>query len=264
MNEDQTRTIGGQLSWDRDLDAPGWRVGLSATVNRKSHPKIPNYQIQNIPRDPGLTWAYEAGFGVSRTRGATTFAIDVVLQPIWSETWQEADEQVTAADGDIIEVGGRTIENDFFFTNVLLRTGLSHEFKDFGLQAGLSVRSYEYTLEQIDHVEGDFRDLNESWMEWTPTFGATVRLSDLELRYAGLITTGTGRPGTARAIEEAVGVAFGPSERFLNRARCTAYATGCFSTYASIFDPYSGSVKFAIPGHRVYIGSTIPSPHGSK
>ena len=50
VNEDKTRTVGGHLNWDRDLSAPGWRIGATATVNQKSHPKIPNYQIQNIPR----------------------------------------------------------------------------------------------------------------------------------------------------------------------------------------------------------------------
>ena len=90
-NQDQTRTWGAQVAWARNLTAPGWRVGTTATVNRKSHPKIPNYSIQNIPRDPGLTWAYEAGLGLARTKGGTTFGFDVVVQPIWSETWQEAD-----------------------------------------------------------------------------------------------------------------------------------------------------------------------------
>ena len=44
-------------------------------------------------------------------------------------------------------------------------------------------------------------------MEWSPSLGAMVRFPDLEIRYAGWFTTGTGRPsvgfsvrpGTARA-----------------------------------------------------------------
>ena len=44
-------------------------------------------------------------------------------------------------------------------------------------------------------------------MEWTPSLGATLRFPDVEVRYAGWITTGTGRPsvdfsfrsGSARA-----------------------------------------------------------------
>ena len=207
VNEDKTRTIGGHLNWDRDLSAPGWRIGATATVNQKSHPKIPNYQIQNIPRDPGTTWAYEAGFGIARTRGETTFGVDMVLQPIWSETWQEANERVITVSGTVIKPGGRTIENEFFFTNVILRTGLSHQLGNLELQAGLEMRSYDYELEQVNHIEGSFRDLEESWMEWSPTMGAVLHFSDVDLRYTGRFTTGTGRPGIAWEWEEGVRVA---------------------------------------------------------
>jgi hypothetical protein len=199
-NQDQTRTWGAQFSWARDLRAPGWRFGTTATVNRKSHPKIPNYSIQNIPRDPGLTWAYEVGFGLARTKGATTFGMDVLVQPIWSETWQEADVQTETANGGSIPVGGRTIDNEFFFTNVMLRTGVSHQMDDFGFQFGLEVRSYDYTLDQTNHVDASFRTQDETWMEWTPTLGATFHLNDVEVRYAGRITTGTGQPGVARSL----------------------------------------------------------------
>ncbi|HUP52313.1 MAG TPA: hypothetical protein VM198_07545 [Longimicrobiales bacterium] len=195
-NEDRGRTWGAHLAWDRDLSAPGWRVGASGTVNRKSHPKIPNYQIQNIPRDPGLTWAYEAAVGFARSTGATTFGLDVALQPIWSETWQEADTADVNASGGDLQVGDRSIENDFFFTNVMLRSGLAHDVGRATLQAGLEVRSYAYTLEQVDHVQESNREQDETWMEWTPTFGVALRFSELQVRYAGRVTSGTGRPGT--------------------------------------------------------------------
>jgi hypothetical protein len=195
-NEDQSRTWGAQLEWDRDLDAPGWRIGASATVNRKSHPKLPNYDIQNIPRDPGTTWAYEAAFGFARTVGPTTVAVDVALQPIWSETWQVADAQDVADSDGALGIGDRSIENDFFFTNVVLRTGVSHEVGKATFQAGLEARSYDYTLDQVNHVVSEYREQDESWMEWTPTFGVALRLSGLDVRYAARRTTGTGRPGT--------------------------------------------------------------------
>jgi hypothetical protein len=171
-------------------------VGTSVTVNRKSHPKIPNYEIQNIPRDPGTTWAYELGVGIGRARGPTWFGLDLIFQPIWSDTWQEADEDVETPDG-VIRKGGRTIENDFFFTNVLLRTGLSHQAGRATLRAGLEIRSYDVELEQRNHVEVEFREQDEAWMEWTPALGATFRFADMELRYTGRLTTGTGRPGVA-------------------------------------------------------------------
>ena len=195
-NEDQSRTWGAQLEWDRELAAPGWRIGASATVNRKAHPKIPNYDIQNIPRDPGITMAYEVAFGFARTAGPTTVGVDVLLQPIWSETWQEADAQDVADSGGTLGLGERSIENDFFFTNVVLRAGASHEVGRATFQAGLEARSYDYTLDQVNHVVTAYREQSESWMEWTPTVGVVLRFADLDVRYAARRTSGTGRPGT--------------------------------------------------------------------
>ncbi|HSG07543.1 MAG TPA: hypothetical protein VLA36_04275, partial [Longimicrobiales bacterium] len=163
----------------------------------------PNYEIQNIPRDPGTTWAYDLGVGVSRTRGPVAFGLDVELQPIWSDTWQEADDDVTTADGDLIKAGERTIENEFFFTNVILRTGFSYDVGPATVQAGVEVRSYDYQLEQRDHVAVTFRDQSEGWMEWSPSVGAAFRVGDVEFRYAGRLTTGTGQPGV-RATPQAL------------------------------------------------------------
>jgi len=194
-NLDETRTWAVQAAWDRDLNAPGWRAGVSATVNRKSHPGIPNYELQNIPRDPGTTWAYELGAGLSRARGPTTFGVDVAFQPIWSDTWQVADTVLSTALGTVIHPGERTIENDFSFQNVLLRLGLDHDFGRGSVQVGLEARSYDYDMDQKNHVTATFRDQGEHWMEWTPTAGGTLRISGLEVRWSGSATTGTGRPG---------------------------------------------------------------------
>lgn len=195
VNEDRTRTWGGQVAWDRDLAAPGWSLGLSGTVNRKSHPKIPNYEIQNIPRDPGTTWAWDLGVGVARTRGGTTVAFDLHARPIASETWQETDTTLVRADGSRLDPGDRTIENDFTFFDVVARAGLEHRWRSVGVQAGVEVRSHDYELEQRDLVLETRREQDEGWMEWTPTLGVAGRLGDVELRYAGRLTTGTGQPG---------------------------------------------------------------------
>lgn len=199
-NEDKTRTWAARVAWDRSLEAPGWRVGVSGTVNRKSHPKIPNYSIQNIPRDPGDTWAYELGFGFSVDEENSTFAVDVAVQPIWSNTWQEADTSDVRVSEGRLSVGDRSIENDFFFTNVQMRSGLSQRIGDLGIQLGIEVRSYDYELEQVDRVEQSVRDQDESWIEWSPTFGTVYSLSALDIRYGLRITTGTGRPGTQRTF----------------------------------------------------------------
>ena len=64
-------------------------------MNRKDHPKIPNYELQNIPRDPGETWGFELGTGLSKDSGQIEVGLDVVLEPIWSRTWSELDSLVT-------------------------------------------------------------------------------------------------------------------------------------------------------------------------
>ncbi|MCZ0936123.1 MAG: hypothetical protein OXJ54_13165 [Gemmatimonadetes bacterium] len=194
-NLDRTRTWGLQLGWDRLLRAPGWRIGASMTVNRKSHPKIPNYNLQNIPRDPGNSLAWELGFGVARSLNGTTAGMDVALQPILSDTWQEAEEPTETANGATIPVGGRTIENRFSFLNLRLRVGVGHEFEKVGLRMGLEGRSYDYTLEQTNNVLDAFRTQDESWIEWTPAAAAVFRLGSADLHYGVRVTTGTGQPG---------------------------------------------------------------------
>jgi hypothetical protein len=64
-------------------------------------------------------------------------------------------------------------------------------------QLGLSVQSIRYLLTQDDHVNASRRSLNESWVEWTPTWGLSIRFPEFEFRYRGSVTHGTGRPGSA-------------------------------------------------------------------
>lgn len=202
-NLDRTNTWGLHLSHERPLAAPGWRIGWIATANHMTHPKIPNYTIMSIPRDPGGSNAFNLGVGVSRTRGTATFGVDVIFEPIWSHTWADAAVAVQNALGDTIPAGGMTIENHFRFSNALLRIGVSSDFvadarvPSAAMQLGLVVRSIRYRLAQRDHVQLTDRTQDESWIEWTPTFGATLRLPGCELRYQGQITNGTGRPGVA-------------------------------------------------------------------
>lgn len=198
-NLDRTNTTGLHLGWVRALDAPGWRLGGFLTGNRKDHPKIPNYDLMNIPRDPGTTWAWNLGVGVARSLGETTWGIDAAFEPVWTETWAEAEAPVTTARGTTIPRGGRTVDNDFFFHNVDLRFGGARAVGPGEVQLGLVVRSISYELEQTDHVEALQRRQRESWMEWTPTWSASLGLEGLTVRYQGRLTTGTGRPGvTAR------------------------------------------------------------------
>ena len=194
FNQDKTRTWAGHFEWDREVGAEGWRAGTTLTANYKSHPKIPNYELQDIPRDPGNTWAYEIGVGIGRTRESTTFGIDLAYQPIWSHTWQEAESRMETPRG-FLEAGERTIENHFTFSNVVLRSGISQRYERFGFQLGLEARSYSYHLMQEDHVEDTRRDQDEAWTEWTPTVATHYRFEDIDVHWSIRITSGTGFPG---------------------------------------------------------------------
>lgn len=196
-NRDRTDTWGLQLGFRRPLGGSGWRVGASLTGNYKNHPKIPNYELVNIPRDPGHSTALELGVGVAKQTDALTVAMDVAYIPAWSSTWAEAGSATVTTGGDTIPAGGHTIENEFAFSNASVNLGAGYEVGPAMVQLGLQVRAYDYDLDQWDNVEETARRQNEEWMEWVPTWGVRVRLKGVELRYMGRVTTGTGRPGLA-------------------------------------------------------------------
>lgn len=202
-NPDRTNTWGVHVQYQRPLADSTRRVGAIFTANRMSHPKIPNYEIMSIPRDPGYSSAFNLGVGVSESQGPVTFGIDLILEPIWSHTWADAATPTPANDGGTIPAGGRTIENRFRFANALVRAGLSHEFPlempgtSAVVQGGFQLRSISYHMDQFSHVLGAGREQKESWTEWTYALGTSVRLPELDVHYRLRVTSGTGRPGVA-------------------------------------------------------------------
>ena len=197
-NRDVSKRWGVQIKYERPLPEPGWRIGWLATANRTSQPNTPNTDVLNIPQDPGHANAYELGVGVSRRSELALFGMDVVYQPIWSTTWAEASAPTATSGGGLIPVGGRTIENGFHFSNALLRLGVSREVarsltRTVTLQLGFLVRSVHYNLTQRDFVEGATHQLQESWAEWTPTWGLSLRHPDFDLCYRGSVSHGTDR-----------------------------------------------------------------------
>jgi hypothetical protein len=203
-NRDQTDTWGLHLSYAQPLGAAGWRLGWLLTANRMSHPKLPEYELVNvpvIPWDPGRSSAYNVGIGVSKVQGSTTFGLDAIYEPIWSYTWADAPSPIVTTGGDTIPAGAKTLENRFRFSNGVIRMGVSRSVelgplgKTGELQLGLMVRSVRYRLAQFDYVQAAGHQLAEGWVEWTPTWGLGLRFPDLEIRYRGRVTKGTGRPG---------------------------------------------------------------------
>ena len=203
QNLDRTHTWGMHLKYAFPFNAAGWRIGWIATVNQSSHPKIPNYELANvpaIPRDPGHSTAFDFGIGLSKVRGAATFGVDFVYEPIRSYTWADAVAPMSTASGDTLAAGAKTVENHFHFSNTQLRIGAGRDIelkglgKAVGLQLGLILRSVRYSLEQQDNVQALQRQLTTGWMEWTPTWGLSLRFPEFEIRYRGSVTHGAGRP----------------------------------------------------------------------
>lgn len=200
---DRTNTWGLHAEYVRPLGGGGWRLGTVLTANRKNHPKIPNYELMNIPRDPGTSWAFNTGVGVAHTARPTTFGVEVVSEPILSNTWATAQEPITIPECALpedcgIEPGEKTVDNDFTFLNTTLRTGLQHGHDWWDVQLGVEVRTIRYWLTQKDRVQRLERDQYEEWSEWRLTWGGGIEWSSVHLRYTGHLTVGTGRPGVAR------------------------------------------------------------------
>lgn len=164
----------------------------------------------SIPRDPGHSTAFNVGAGVGWNRDAATFGIDLIYEPIWSHTWANAASAVETAAGGIVPEGGMTIENHFRFSNWVLRMGVGDELEltgpstVAGFQLGLGMRRVQYQLEQYNHVGLSDRELHESWVEWTPTWGLTLRRPSFEVGYRGYVTYGTGRPAVERRCNSCV------------------------------------------------------------
>jgi hypothetical protein len=208
QNLDQTHTWGLHAGSMIPLGSHDTRAGLIFTVNKKSHPKIPNYELMNIPRDPGDTWAFNFGGGISHTSERNMVAMDLIYEPIWSHTWADAADAVTTWQQVVIPAGGKTVENYFHFDNWLVRLGVSEQDKVFGFQLGLQARFMRYHLKQDNFVNGTRRTQKENWGEWTPSIGFNLNLSSCQIRYTGLLTAGTGQPGVTsdfgwRSVESA-------------------------------------------------------------
>jgi len=193
-NLDKSRTWGIHFGYVKPLEN-NFRLGGILTGNFKTHPKIPNYELMNIPRDPGNSWAYNIGIGLAKVKEDTLFGLEIIYEPIWSNTWADAAESVFSRSGRYISAGEMTIENDFRFSNIAMRFGITNDVKPIGFQLGLQLRSIRYHLEQTDYVEEFKRKQDENWFEWTASWGLMANFQSFQIRYMGRAIIGTGRPG---------------------------------------------------------------------
>lgn len=192
-NADRTRTWGAYARYMRPLNDV-WHAGVVVAVNRKSHPKIPNYQIMSIPRDPGTSTALSVGVGTVYEAGGMVVGADLLLEPGWTMTWATADAPVTVQDSLVLlQAGERAVENHFRFMNGIVRVAAGRQLDRLDLGAGLEMRSIGYHMTQYRFAEPWWlRRQDERWIEWTPTWGAALRLPGFQLRYDGRVTFGSG------------------------------------------------------------------------
>jgi hypothetical protein len=192
-NEDHTITWGTRLRYTQPLDEFS-RLGLILAGSTKAHPKIPNYNIVDIPRDPGNSAAFNIGAGISRVEEGVTVALEVVFEPARSHTWAFADTTIPLPNGATLEAGDRTVDNQFRFTNWNVGLGFERDLARHGFQAGLRVRQINYSLDQHNYLAEVRRTTREGWLEWSPSWGAFARFGAIELHYAGRMTS-RGWPG---------------------------------------------------------------------
>ncbi len=194
---DRTQSVALQAGY-RYAFYTGWTLGARVAGDWKWHPKIPNYDLMNIPRDPGNSAAYNLGIGLATTSGAATFGIDVIYEPIWSHTWAEAAEPVEAADGSTIAAGEKTVDNQFDFRNGRIRMGVHRDGEKLGFSFGLDMHHISYDLDQMDFEDDERRLLDNNWTEWTFSTGLGADLGSFRIQYAGHLTLGTGTPSVQR------------------------------------------------------------------
>ena len=192
---DRHRLWGGHLGFRTPMGTRGWTLALATTYNRKTHPKIPNYSIMRIPRDPGYSDAFRLGLGLSKTSGPVTFSLEMISEPIKSKTWAEAAGDTNTVSGNPILTGGRTIENRFRFRNFWYRMGLKRDNDRWGFQLGMQWRNISYRLHQLNYLDETDRHQRESWLEWTFTWGLNIEFPEFNLHYQGKLLSGGGLPG---------------------------------------------------------------------
>lgn len=194
-NRDRSNIWGAHVRYVGSADSSGWRPAVIATVNRKTYPSLPDYDIAPVPRDPGESWAFQAGIGTSRVTQKRTIVYEIALEPAWTHTW--ANSAPDSLGSPIV----RTSENWLHFIDGHALAGMESRTSWGAWQAGLRIDEVHYSLSrQVFTGTGRDVDTGSSWLEWTPTWGFGVHAGMAELRYTGHITFKGGIAGESKVI----------------------------------------------------------------
>jgi hypothetical protein len=143
--------------------------------------------------------------GIGRAVRGTTFAADLIYEPMFADTWATAANDTVRVAGGTIAAGARTVDNNFRFNNLKMRFGAGQEIRIrdggtiLGYQVGLGLYGINYRLKQDNHVQGTFRTQREHWLEWSPTLGLRLRSQGLDVLYNFSLTCGPGACGQAQS-----------------------------------------------------------------
>jgi len=167
------------------------KIGAIFTINWKEHPKIPNYALANIPRDPGNSTAYNIGVGIVKSNERTLLGFEYIYEPMTSYTWAEAGTDFT------LPPTFKTVENFFDFYNHIIRAGIySHtdlNWLDYAL--GVQFHFNKYNLKQNDNIINTSRAADENWLETTLSGGLTINISNFQILYSLQVILGNGIVG---------------------------------------------------------------------
>jgi hypothetical protein len=199
-NANETDTWGLHLAYLRPIADSVWQVGAVLTGNRITQPRLPGYDLPEVPADAGRAQAFNIGAGISRASGPFVVGLEAIYEPIWSRSWVRADEPIEARDGSSIDVDANVLENRFRFHNGIARLGLAAALPVTGghaltLETGGQLRAVRYRLEQWDAVQVAQTASTQGWNEWTRSWGLSYRFAGASLQYRGNLTTGASRPG---------------------------------------------------------------------
>ncbi len=181
----------------------GWKLGPRVTVNWKDHPKIPNYDLANIPRDPGRSIAYNIGIGAMRFGSGSMWGMEYIYEPISSYTWAELGPGPLPIDpSPQLPPNFKTVENFFDFSNHIFRIGVHAEtnldWLDYRL--GAQLHFYSYTLDQFNNLSRTTRSMETDWLETTLGGGLTARFANVQLMYTLQLILGNGLVGVETGV----------------------------------------------------------------
>ena len=177
---ERSRVLGAQLKYEQPIADSGWRAGALFAANRGEQPQVPHNPILNVPLAPGHSSAFNVGVGVAKAARFGRFGIDAIYEPIWERT----------QDGSGV--------NRFRFSNAILRSGVSRDIpldassSFVRFQFGVQLHAINYGLDK--HRASGLAVQEQSWNEWTHSWGTSLLFPDLQIHYQGRLASGAGRP----------------------------------------------------------------------